>query len=427
MTSLLDSTSRGTRPARPDGRRPVVLGAALAGVSAAASVLVACMAVALAAWFATDQGAHGTTRDALRIGSDAWLLAHGAHLDVGLATITVIPLGLTALSAYVCFRMGRWAAATSAAEDLRAVQLAAVVMAGVYGLVAIVVALLASLPTAQPQLGLAFLGGFLVAAIGGGPGLLAGSGHLPTLAARIPDRWRPVLLAGASAALLVFAASALLVAVSLGAHLDSAATVLSRLHVDGSGAALYTVVVAAVAPNAALFGASYVAGPGFAVGAGTSITTGHAVLGPLPAFPLLAALPSDGAAPWWTTVLLGVPVLAGIWAGHRAIRTFPRAGYYDAAVLGLAGGALGAVVLGVAVGLSGGAVGPDRMSEVGAGFIDPTIALVVSLGIGATLGAVVAHWRFGPAPDGTEPTVDLSAGEPTVEVHRPLLGRLTGR
>jgi hypothetical protein len=423
MTGLLTSPTSSRPAAEPDGQRPVVIGAALAGGFAAGAVLVGCMALALAAWFSADQGTHGTTRDALRIGSDAWLLAHGAHLDVGVATITMVPLGLTVLCGYVCFRLGRWAALTSAAEDLRALGLAAVVMAAVYGLVGIVVALLASTQGAQPHLGLAFAGGFVVALLGGGPGLMTGAGHLPVLLDKVPETARAIAYAGAVAALAVFAAGGVLVAVSLLMDLGSAANVLSRLRADSSGGALYTLLVAGLAPNAALFGSSYLVGPGFAVGTGTVVSTSAVTLGPVPAFPLLAALPGDGPAPWWAMTLLAVPVLAGAVAGRLAARAHPTTGYDAAAIRGLAGGAAGGLLLGLAMAISGGAIGPGRMTDLGPGLLEPTIAAIVALGIGSALGALFAHWRQGHAPDGTEPTVDLSAVEPTEAIKRSLLRR----
>ncbi|HSV41758.1 MAG TPA: DUF6350 family protein, partial [Nocardioidaceae bacterium] len=187
--------------------------------------------------------------------------------------------------------------------------------------------------------------------------------------------------------------------------------------------AFYTVLVAGFAPNAALFGSSYLVGPGFAVGTGTVVSTGDVSLGPVPAFPLLAALPGDGPAPWWAMLLLVVPVILGVVAGRQALLTFPASGYEIAALRGLGGGAAGGLLLGLAMALSGGAVGPGRMTDIGPGLLAPTFAAIVALGLGATLGAVVTHWRQGPAPDGTEPTVDLSAGEPTVQIQRSLLDR----
>ena len=50
-------------------------------------------------------------------------------------------------------------------------------------------------------------------------------------------------------------------------------------------------------PTAAVWGLAYVVGPGFAVGAGTSVSVTGTDLGAVPAFPLLAALPRSRARP----------------------------------------------------------------------------------------------------------------------------------
>ena len=67
-------------------------------------------------------------------------------------------------------------------------------------------------------------------------------------------------------------------------------------------------------PTAAVWGLAYVVGPGFAVGAGTSVSVAGADLGAVPAFPLLAALPQE-PGPAWGPLVLVVPLLAGVLAG----------------------------------------------------------------------------------------------------------------
>ena len=116
MTDLLTAASNRIAPpkrADPAGRRPLWLSAGFAGVVAAGAPLVACMALGLVGWFASEAGTHGDTRDALRVGADAWLLGHGAHLHLVEATITGVPLGLTFFCVYVAFRLGSWASLTA--------------------------------------------------------------------------------------------------------------------------------------------------------------------------------------------------------------------------------------------------------------------------------------------------------------------------
>ena len=84
---------------------------------------------------------------------------------------------------------------------------------------------------------------------------------------------------------------------------------MSRLHTGAGDATVYTVLSATLVPNAALFTGSYLLGPGFLVGTGTMVSPALVSLGPVPMFPLLAALPDNGATPAWAAYLIAVPPL----------------------------------------------------------------------------------------------------------------------
>jgi hypothetical protein len=417
MTDLLTRPRARTAPSAERSRPPLWWRAVAAGLGASLGVLALCMAVGLVAWFASDAGSHGDTRDAIRVGADAWLLAHGAGLQVDGVTLTAVPLGLTALCLLAAVRAARWAVRTSAEEDVAGTVLGGVVLVGLYSLVALVTALLAATPDARPGLGRAILGGLLVALLGGGGGLLLASPATRALLSRLPAGLRAVSCGALAALMLMVAAGSALTVVALLLDLGEAANVLSRLHPDAAGAALYTVVVAAAAPNAALLGGAYLLGPGFAVGTGTLVSPTAVALGPLPAFPLLAALPHPGVPPAWTTALLGVPVLAGLLTGLLAGRRYPARGYDVGAVRGLASGVVGGALVAGATVLAGGSVGPGRMADVGVVGLDVLAAAALALGGGGLVGGVLATWwvrRAGVAgpdaaedPDDTEDTVRL--------------------
>lgn len=410
MTEILTAHRPSTGPAPgAEPRRPLALGAAVAGVVAAGSVLLGCMALALAGWFASDAASYGDTRDALRVGADAWLLGHGAHLQLPDAGITVVPLGLTLVCVYVAFRLGRWAALTSAADDAATVLLGVVVMAGVYGVTTVLTAVLASDLVAEPNLGRAFCGGFAVALVGGGAGVLSGSGQGSSWWGRLPERLRAVLVGSSACVLLLVVASALLLTVALLLNLGSGATVLSRLHTDAWGGLLYAVVVAAVTPNAVLLTGSYVLGPGFAVGTGTVVSPTAVVLGPVPAFPLLAALPGSGPAPTWWLLVAGAPVLLAGLAAVLMVRRYPQPAYGTGALRGLCAGLVGGLLFASLTALAGGAVGPGRMRDVGALWPDTLVAAPVSMAVGALLGGVAATWWVRRRWRGAE---DRPGGEP---------------
>jgi hypothetical protein len=129
----------------------------------------------------------------------------------------------------------------------------------------------------------------------------------------------------------------------------------------------------------------------------------------MPAFPLLAALPSAGPGPAWATGLVAVPVLLAGLGAALAVRRHPAPGYETGAVRGLASGVLGGLLLSLLVRGAGGSVGPGRMADLGAPFLDVLVSAVVALGIGGLLGGVVATWwlrRGMHAASGSDPSTE---------------------
>jgi hypothetical protein len=399
MTDLLSAAARRT-PSVAGGTatgRPVVLTAVVAGAVSAGSMLLVTMAAALAGWFAADAGRYGDTRDAMRVGADAWLLAHGADLHLDTTTVTVLPLGLTLVCAYVTYRVGVWAGETAVVDrttdHLGVVLSAAGLQATVYAVVALLAAVLSIHPRAEADLMGALVGGFVLALLAGGAGLLVGTGQVRPLLARAPARARSVLAGAGAVVLLTLAAGSFLVAGALVADFGTAATVLSRLHLDGPTGLSYTAVGLLFVPNAALLAGSYLLGPGFAVGTGTVVSPTAVMLGPVPAFPLLAALPDDGGTPAWTTALIGAPVLLALLGVMLAARLAPVERLDTGALTGLLAGLLAAVAFTGLVVLAGGAVGPGRMADVGAPGWSTLLAAAVSFGGGGLLGGLLGAWR----------------------------------
>jgi hypothetical protein len=407
MTDLLSplsrkSLSRRSRPGKPSteppsterhgARRPLAVSAAVAGIAAPVTVLLGLWVVGLVGWYAADGGSHGTTRSVLRVAADGWLLAHGAHLTLAATTVTASPLGLTLVCLYVTYRWGRWAGATSTEGDLQAVGLATVVVSGVYGVLALAASLLASTPGAQPGLGLAFVGGALVGGLGGGVGLVRGAGHAAALRRALPVHALSVAYGALAILGGLVAAGSLLTAVSLALHLPAAARVTEQLGLDLTDGLLSLLLLGFLLPNVSLLAASYLLGPGFAVGVGTTVSPGDVTLGPVPSVPVLAALPPDGWAPGWAMGFLVVPVLVGLGAALLTGRLLPTRSVQVGAARGLGAGVLASVLLGVAASAAGGAIGSGRMAEIGVGFWTVLFAGVLPLGLGGTLGGLAATW-----------------------------------
>jgi uncharacterized protein DUF6350 len=404
MTSLLPAPRRTrSRDDRLDAahRRPLVLLAALAGVGAACSTLVVCLAGGVVGWFLTDAGAHGAPRDGLRVGALGWLMAHGSGVHVEHTAITAAPLGLTLVAAVVVWRLGlrlgdsvsgHGPDADAIADGVRdwTVASATGVFATGYAAVVAVVHHLAATATTAPSLFRAVAWTLLMCGVVGGCAIAVGSGRAAIWTSFLPISLRAAV-AGAWRILVWYAvASAGLLVVALVVDWDGAVNVMSQLHTSPGAATLLIGLCVLVTPNATLFGGSYLLGPGFAVGAHTVVTPTAVVLGPLPMFPLLAALPDAGPTPGWAPALLAVPPVIAAVGTYRTMRRYPTSRWDEAALRGAGAGLVCAVGFTVLAALSGGAVGPGRMADVGPFAFQVLLHGVAAFGVGGLVGALIA-------------------------------------
>ena len=418
MTSLLTrpDTTRADA-ARP---RPLVLIATLGGVSAALAPLLVLLAVGVIGWFVTDAGVHGAPRDGMRMGALAWLAGHGSGFTVLGARVTIVPLGVTALTVWSMWRLGHRvgdavsghgpdADRISDGERDLTVPIAITTFFAGYAVVAVVVATLAAGTTADLSVPRVLAWTVAMTALVAAPAIAGGSGRAAIWAAFMPATVRAgAAVAGAVLGTLL-AVSGVAFVVALAMSFGDAATMTSSLHPSPAEAGLYSVVNAAFAPNAALFAGSFLLGPGFAVGGATLVSPGAVVIGPLPVVPILAAIPAVGTPAGWVGGLMLLPPLAAAVAAFRTLRS--RSLTWDLVALACCGGGLVAGVgFAVLASLSGGAAGPGRMRFVGPFTRDVLVHAVTACGIGALLGAGVVAliaWRSARAwADDTEPAED---------------------
>ncbi|MDX6356959.1 MAG: hypothetical protein QOH37_13 [Nocardioidaceae bacterium] len=409
MTSLLPAPRRSVRePGVERGdtahRRPLVLLATLAGAVAATATLVVCLAVGVVGWFLTDAGAHGAPRDGLRVGALGWLMAHGSGLHVDGVHVTAAPLGLTLLCAVVVWRLGlrlgdsvsgHGPDADAIADGVRdwTVASATALFTVGYLAVAVVTDRLAATPATAPSLASVVLRVVLMSALVGGVAVAIGSGRAAIWTSFVPVSLRAA--AAASWRILVWYAvlATLVLGVALVVDWDGAVNVMSQLHTSPGAATLLIGLCVLLVPNAAAFSGSYLLGPGFAVGTHTLVTPTAVVLGPLPMFPLLAALPDTGPTPGWSVALLALPPLVATLASYRVLRRYPTDRWDDAALRGAGAGLLCAVGFAVVASLSGGAVGPGRMTQVGPFVFQVLLHGIATFGVGGLLGSLLATWR----------------------------------
>jgi len=407
MTSLLPAPRR-TRSdaARADAahRRPLVLLATLAGVTAAGATLVVCLAGGVVGWFLTDAGAHGAPRDGLRVGALGWLMAHGSGVNVSGAQVTAVPLGLSLLAAVVVWRLGLRlgdsvsghgpdADAIADGERDWTVPVATALFAAGYAAVALVTHHLASSPATAPSLSRSLFWTVLMCGLVGGAAIAVGSGRAAIWTSFLPISLRASAAAAWRTLLWYVVVSAVVLGGALVVDWDGAVNVMSQLHTSPGAATLLVGLCVLVTPNATLFTGSYLLGPGFAVGSHTLVTPTAVVLGPLPMFPLLAALPDDGATPGWAVALLALPPLVAAVAVFRTLRRYPTSRWDEAALRGVGAGLGCAVAFTLLAALAGGAVGPGRMADVGPLVFQVLLHGIATFGIGGLIGALLATWR----------------------------------
>ncbi|MGH3421536.1 MAG: cell division protein PerM, partial [Streptosporangiaceae bacterium] len=258
-------------------------------------------------------------------------------------------------------------------------------------------ALVAIPPTVIADPAQAAVGCALVAGVAAGLGLARPCGLLPAALKSTPGWVRPGLAAGLWGLAVALTAGFATVLIAL---VVSAPEVVQMSGADAGSVLGLTVLSIGYLPNAAIAGLSWLAGPGISVGAlSVSAVAVHA--GPVPAVPLLAALPQGPAQPWWAAVL-AVPLLVGAAVGRRCVAAGPDLPQ-RLRVLGVAASvlALGSAVLGA---LAGG--------RLGAGAFDPVEIpygiLMVAVLAATLVGGCAA--MLGPFPGArTELTADTDA------------------
>lgn len=407
MTSLLPGTSATLTGSgdRADARhhRPLFPVALLGGAAAAFATLLVCLAVGVVGWFLSDAGAHGTPRDGLRVGALGWLLAHGSGIRIDGVAVTVVPLGITALAAWAVWRLGHRVGdsvsghgpdADRIADGERdwTVAIAATAFTLGYLVVAMITLRSAGSATAGLDTSRVVLWTVVLCATFGLAGIATGSGRAAIWAAFLPSSARAAATVGLRilGGYLVLSTAFFLGALAL--DIDTAVNVMSRLHTDAGDATIYSALSATLVPNAGVFAGSYLLGPGFLVGTGTLVSPTLVSIGPLPMFPLLAALPDNGPTPGWTPYLLALPLLLAAVVAARAQRRNPTLRWDEGALRGCAGGVLAGVLLAVLAATAGGAVGPGRMRDVGPPPFDVLVHAITAFGIGGLLGGLVMTW-----------------------------------
>lgn len=355
-----------------------------------------------------------------RAAADIWLLGSGVDVTMTLNPViasslgfagagtpfvlTIAPLGFAMLTVLLGARAGR------RIGEIPHNYLGILTAIATFGALSLGVTLSTLTASARPSIWQGALLPTLVFAIGLGGGLVLGSRAQTavrgTASARsLLDRLgggRPrtravataSLTGGVAAASVVMAVSAVLLAVLLLLSYAKIISLYEGVHAALLGGIAITVGQLAFLPNLVIWAAAWLVGPGFAIGTGSAVSPLGTSLGPIPAIPVLGALPSGQFA--WGFLGLLVPVLAGFLAAMlvrprlvAALDARPPFGMLIGT--GLLIGVVGGVVLGLLAWASAGAAGPGRLVDVGPSPLLVGAFAALEFGVAAVIGLLVGR------------------------------------
>ena len=350
-----------------------------------------------------------------RASVDIWLLGHGAdvrlQIDPTLASalgvssgdtsfvVTIAILGFALLTLLLGIRAGR------RVSETRFRLLGELVAVGTFGVLSLGATLSALHEFARPSI---WQGALLPTAVFG-IGVLIGS-----LRTRRPEGdddgssikdwindWSPQARAavgaafrGGSAAVAgLLAAASVALAALLLINYARIISLYESLHTEILGGISLTIAQLAFLPNLVIWAASWLVGPGFAIGTGSTVGPIATQLGPVPAIPLLGVLP-EGQLDWGFVGLI-IPVIAGFLVGvvvqpHLAagLGAAPRVRWTIGTGIGI--GLVAGLVLGLLAWFSTGAAGPGRFIEVGPDPLLVGACVAAEVGVAAVIGLFTA-------------------------------------
>ncbi len=342
-----------------------------------------------------------------RASVDSWLIGHGVDVAISLDpvtaaslgvagadapfTITIAALGFAMLTVLLGVRAGRRVAETGY------LLLGPVVSLVTFAAASALVTYSALHPFARPSLVQGTVLPTLVFALGLGIGLLVESrqnpnpqwGRMPRAASSLPPEVTATILAslrgGVAAAALIMVTASVVSAAALLISYGRVIALYEALQTQVIGGVVVTLGQLAFVPNVVIWTASWLIGPGFAIGAGSTVGPLGSALGPIPAVPLFGALPPGELAFGFLGLL--VPVVAGFLAGATLA---PRvrgvlSGWYLLAA-GLATGVVGGIIMGLLAWASSGAAGPGRLVVVGPDPVAVGAVAALEIGIAASIG-----------------------------------------
>ncbi|WP_219106247.1 DUF6350 family protein [Austwickia sp. TVS 96-490-7B] len=389
---------------------------AAAGEAAGASLLALAGPV-LAVYFASPDQAVGLW-GAIQFGLGAWLLAHGVTLTVSIGVFSLAPLLATALvittgtwaASRLCSWLPRdpgprWAWAGGLRRD---VALEGLAFIGCYLTLGILACALVRTDTMRASVAHGLVGFTAVGALSYLGGLLV---EFRSDIGDVADRCRPLdwvprwAFGGARAGLRSLAGlltvSVVAVIVLVALRYSQITQLYHELSPGLAGGTVLTGLQLLYLPNAAVWTLSWISGPGFGIGADSTITLTRSTPGLLPLIPALGILPEPGELPLLARALPLLPMLGGV-AMDRDLARRCHVGWRRHAhglLVGSVVAATGAVLVGM---ISSGSLGGGQLSYVGVQPLLLGICVGAEISIGAVLSQLVRMVHQGPADTSTD-------------------------
>lgn len=198
-----------------------------------------------------------------------------------------------------------------------------------------------------------------------------------------------VAFRGATAAsVIVVGVAAGLVAVLIFTRYATIIQLYEQLHTGVAGGVALTLAQLAFLPNIVIWAASWLVGPGFALGTGTAVSPLGTYVGPVPGLPLLGSIPVEGSP--FALIGVVVPVLAGFVTGAlmRQRSGFAEKGAPWWCFCALAIGAVSGLELGLLAWWSSGSLGPGRLVNVGPNPLLVGAIAAAEIGVSALIGVL---------------------------------------
>lgn len=342
-----------------------------------------------------------------RAGSDIWLVGHGVDLTLTLDAATAKASGLSGAStpfvisiaalgfSLVTLLLGRRAGRRIGETNHRL--LGEVVATAVVALLSLGIVVSATQPGARPSVVQGIVLPTLVFVVGL---LIARYRSLP----KAPwvrdwtDETRAIigtaLRAGAASVAFLLTVSALVVAGLLFANYGQVIGLYEGLHSGAIGGAALTVAQIMVIPNLVIWAASWLVGPGFAIGTGSAVSPLATTLGPIPAIPIFGALPSGDFAFAFAGLavpLLGAFVVGAILARPLGDRLGPDHRFRAILSGALGSGIVGGLLLGALAWASAGSIGPGRLQTAGPEPIKVALLFAIEIAVATAIGMASAY------------------------------------